>query len=396
MTEKYDEHEGRLSAGLHQRVSGLHEAPFSVDDVKGRATVIKRNRRLAVAGGILGAAAVIVPIAVVLGPGSADPSPVPPANSPSATGDPTTEPTGASDPATPAPPPSGLALPYLEGTTLTSPDGSTRELPERYHGFGIIGEDVYALRNTDEGSVLDVIDADGTLTETIETTGPVATNTERAVLAYVTPTGTLVLVTPSDRTEVADVGTGAIPAVVAGDPTCSDGCLVYLDGGGADPEPLVAYPDGSVEPVGDGIKVNSVDDAGHVAVQLSYSDTGSCSAVLDESSDEPVFETCEFSFDDFAPGGAHLSATDDYRDGIGAGYVAILDAVDGSEVTRYDAEDGFIRDYVWEDAEHLLVQQYDAQGWRIVRVGVDGSVETAIGPSSEGDDLTPAYTLPAS
>jgi hypothetical protein len=48
----------------------------------------------------------------------------------------------------------------------------------------------------------------------------------------------------------------------------------------------------------------------------------------------------------------------------------------------------------WEDSGHLLVTTYSYdEGWSVVRLGTDGTQEVALGPSTRGDDVTPAYVV---
>ena len=61
-----------MSRDFDARVRDLHEAPLDLDSVKGKAHKIKRNRRAAVAGGILGVAAIITPIAVLSSGGNTE------------------------------------------------------------------------------------------------------------------------------------------------------------------------------------------------------------------------------------------------------------------------------------------------------------------------------------
>ena len=54
--------EGEMSTEFDRRVRDLHEAPLTLDQVRGKAVTIQRRRRAAVAGSILAAAAVVVPV----------------------------------------------------------------------------------------------------------------------------------------------------------------------------------------------------------------------------------------------------------------------------------------------------------------------------------------------
>ena len=65
-----------LSRTLHQHADGVHGAPLAFDDVRGRATSIRRRRRLASGLGVAAAIAVIVPTAMFATKGN-DSSPQP-------------------------------------------------------------------------------------------------------------------------------------------------------------------------------------------------------------------------------------------------------------------------------------------------------------------------------
>ena len=118
---------------------------------------------------------------------------------------------------------------------------------------------------------------------------------------------------------------------------------------------------------------------------------GACSAILDGTT---TAESCDFTYGRFSPDGEHLSASPAYESGIGDVFAAILDA-DGQEVARFEPARGdFVWSSTWEDSSHLLVTTYDYDaGWSVVRLGTDGSQEVALGPSSNGDDVTPAYVV---
>ena len=87
------------------------------------------------------------------------------------------------------------------------------------------------------------------------------------------------------------------------------------------------------------------------------------------------------------PDGAHISALPPYLSGIGASWAAIVDE-NGTEVARYRPENGYVRSAVWEDDGHLLVTAYDwdARAWSVMRLGLDGSEELALGPSTATDE----------
>jgi WD40 repeat protein len=169
-------------------------------------------------------------------------------------------------------------------------------------------------------------------------------------------------------------------------------CRVFITHGDGSP-PEVVDSDGNREVAVPGaIKLNDVSATGLIATQTSSSDTGSCSAVHDGVQGAEVFATCDATLFAFSPDGRHLTGSDSYLDGIGLGYVTILDATNGEEVVRFSPKQGFVSHSVWEDDSHVLVNAYEQGEWRIYRLGVDGTTEEVLS-STEGDDMTPVFTL---
>jgi WD40 repeat protein len=172
----------------------------------------------------------------------------------------------------------------------------------------------------------------------------------------------------------------------------ADGCVVYVNhGDGSAAELLDSHGIRDVA-TPDALKVNDVSPSGLVAAQTESTDSGSCSAVYDPSKGANVFETCDATLFAFSPDASFISGSASYLDGIGLGYTTILDATTGEELARFTPEAGFVRESVWEDPDHLLINAYEQGEWRIYRLGVDGSSEQVLS-STEGDDLTPAFTL---
>ncbi len=381
-THTNDPWETEMSRTFDQRVRDLNEAPLSLDQVKGKAVRIRRNRRVAVAGGVLAAAAVIVPVAVIAG-GNLDTDSSPPV---------------APQPNETATDTEGLDFDYLEGRTLHLADGSTVELSQRYHGAAVLGESVYAVRNDDETGhdQLDVIDATGT-TETQATdvvSGPVL-NDDHTLLAYLQRDGSLTVEGEGSGSGFStDLGDGSYIAAVTGGPDCDVAeCRIYVNGEfGTEPR-VFTVGGGSQPAVPGGIKINDVTEEGWVSVQNKSTDTGSCSGIYDLTKADYVWETCEHYLYDLSPGSKYVDATHPYLDGIGNAWASILDATTGREIIRFDPPDGFIGQTTWLDAEHLLATVYDTEGWSIYRIGVDKNIEQVLGPNPKGGDLSPAYTL---
>jgi hypothetical protein len=390
-----DPWETEMSREFDNRVRDLHEAPLTFDNVKGKAMTIRRNRRIAVAGGILAAAAVIVPVAVIAGNGFGDSKDnIDPAGSV------TPSPTQATDPNDPTPsneaPQSTIGVSYLEGSTWHRADGSTVELAEEYFAGVALGDELVATSNANGKLSIDVIEADGSVSDTFDTYSYPVANAEHTTIAYIATNGELITRWADDQVSMGQgfVDGDTVQAITGG-PNCyevEDGCVAYVNHGNGDaPELLDSHGIRDVV-TPDAIKVNALSPSGLVAAQYSFSDTGSCSEIFDPSKGANVFETCDARFFAFSPDATHLTGSDPYGDGIGSGYVTILDATNGDELARFTPKQGFVRESVWEDPEHMLVNTYEQGEWRIYRLGVDGSTEQMLS-SSEGDDVTPAFTL---
>jgi hypothetical protein len=306
-----------------------------------------------------------------------------------ATSSPSGSPTTAQD--------GGIEPAYLEGETLHRRDGSTLELPGAYVGGAQLGDEFVGVRNVEGGLFLDVIDDSGEVTETIETTSGIAVNTDSSAVAYLEPGGDLITRSVDGQVEIpANLGSDTILASFVGGPDCNvgaDGCRVYYNNDGQT-APSVASSDAfAFEAVPRALRINDADEIGLVTVLNKSTMDGSCGGLFDEVSAEYVWETCAFQVLDLSADSDHVSGTDAYGDGAGQPSVSILDADDGAEVARFEPEDGFVRDSAWEDDEHLLATVYEPGGWSIYRLGVDETIERIVGPSSEGDEVTPAYIL---
>ncbi len=390
-----DPWESEMSREFDQRVRDLHEAPLTFDNVKGKAMTIRRNRRVAVAGGILAAAAVVVPVAVLAGNGlgnADDASPDFASNSAS--------PTQATDPNDPTPPTeapgSTVGVSYLEGSVWHRADGSVVELDEAYFSAVELGDQLVATSNTDGRLNVDVIDADGGVADSFEALSYPAANADHTTVAYIAIDGTLM--TRWSDGEVA-MGEGFVDgdtvAGLTGGPDCHevvDGCVVFINHGDGSPAELLDSHGIRDLAMPGALKLNDVSSSGLLAAQTESTDLGSCSVVFDRSANDNVFKTCDATLFAFSPDGRHITGSSAYLDGIGPAYVTILDATDGTELARLTPTKGFVRESVWEDPDHALVTTYEQGEWRIFRLGVDGSSEQVLA-SSDGDEGTPPFTL---
>lgn len=388
--------ESDMSDAFDRRVRDLHEAPLSFEQVTTRARGIRRRRQAAVAGGVLAVAAVIAPIAVVVGGDAGRGDDVPAA---------TDAPTPTVTDSSPALPDNGPnpGIGRIQDDEFIRGDGVEFDLPGTgYQRADQLGEQIVAYRRDDEGNgTIDVVTAppEGGTTELVESLPAVdgyVADPMGLVIAYKTPEGELMTRWDGDGVSFgSDFPESAYPAAITGGPNCNeevDGCVVYLNIGDGNQAPVSVSSHGTLDtPIPGIVKINDVDAAGVAAVQISYSDTGSCSGLYDPTAGDYLFETCENTLGAISPSGGHVIAGPAYLDGIGPSSIAILDR-DGVQVAGNQQEGGFIGSQAWEDPGHVVYTVYTEDGWSIWRMGIDGTVEQITDPVP-GDEVDPPILL---
>ena len=292
----------RLTRQLHDQVDDWSAHPLTLEGVQGRARSIRRTRR-ALAGGAVAAA--VLAIVVPLGLTQSSPD----SQRPPVTNTPTEKPTG--DVVAESP----LAIPFIEGRTLTLPDGVTAELPEAYQGGTVLGETVFGLRSDESGNlVLDELDVALGIAETVPLDSGFAPNLEGDAIAYVTEGQLTIEWEDGVSTRMGQVGPVEVVRLVGG-PDCTmgtDDCVVYYNDGET-PRFLNNSGEGAEVP-GAPLSVSDVDDDRRVAMLTEVTaEPGSCGRVYDQQSRQEAFATCEYSLGRFSPDGDHLSATQPYR-----------------------------------------------------------------------------------
>jgi hypothetical protein len=377
MNDHTDPWETEMSREFDERVRDLHEAPLTLDQVKGKAGRIRRTRRIAVGGGVMAAAAVIVPIVVFAGGNLTNDSGPQPAPKPNPT---------AIDP-------SGTGFDYLEGRTLHHADGTTVDLPELYQDGAVLGDLFAGVRYDNEGRpFLDVVDETGEVVETHETASGIAATDDGSTIAYVDLDGVLWTQSDTGRISIHDgLPTDLTPtAVLCGQEDLD--CAVWVNHGDGTTPPENISSHFRLTEVPDALSAGDATESRLVAVLNESRDEGSCGGVYDLTSSSYVWENCESYLYDFSPDDAHLTGTHAYLDGPGPGYITILDAATGDEVARLDPKEGYIGRAVWQDSGHVIVTVFENQRWSAYRLGIDGSKERVLGPE-RGDEFTPTYTL---
>jgi hypothetical protein len=380
----------RLADTLRGHADSLGDQhPLTLDDVKGRATGIRRRRR--VVSGL--AAAAVLAVAVPAGlsvvdrtAGTTRPDPGPAAST--SDPDPTpqvTEGPGHLDART------GLrsgeaGIPVLYDGLAHLPDGGTFELAGDYTDF-VATDDGWAgvVGGIDDTGPLHFLDQDGTVVEEAEATRGLAVSHDASVLAYVTPEGDVMVRTGQGSERLGEVQADlATPAGVVGGAGCDEGCTVYTNfetgsGGGA---ARTGTPE-TQEPFRL-LEVTGVTGDGRVAGILSYGDDptkepGSCSAVLDDANRQ-LWRTCDFALGRFSPDGELVLGHPAYRSGEGDGSLAILDADDGTVLAEYvnDAESqAFVLTTAWDVDGSVLGLVRQGMEWHLMRFTADGQLSHA-------------------
>ena len=404
MTRRDHDHD-LLTRALHDRAGDMTGASLGLDDVKGRARSIRR-RRQALTGVVAAAVmAIAVPVGLTVGDVDRGSEPLPTTPSPGLTDGPTVdtatpEPDGpipADGPSAPRGP--DPALSYLVGSVLRQEGEGDVELGRELDAFTRYGEGWigFDLGAGERGTTYR-FGADGREQESLPGAG-LGVSTDRSWLVYqleaLAAGATDLNLAPTDRSDTPLTHTVAL------------GETVQPVGFGGDREFVYTLTDqqgnGSVwvtdflrdeRQVPGIINASGANDArGLVSGQISFSDTGSCWAVVDLATGRQVWDTCDFALRKFSPDGSYVIGTDAYADGLGGSQTAILDAATGQVLAEFTTRDlGFITQPVWESDSAVLMPTYQDGTWYLLRLGPDGSVERAADPVS-GSEMRQPWIL---
>ncbi|WP_345456995.1 hypothetical protein [Nocardioides marinquilinus] len=378
-----------MSTEFDRRVRDLHEAPFDLDSVRGKAVRIRRKRRVGAAVAGLAAAAVVLPVALLAANGQADEGRVVPA---------ATQPTEAVDPTPPAPEaePPADAL-YLEGDQLHLVDGSVTQLPSAastYTNAVVQGEGrIVAFRRNDDGSqqAVDVIE-DGQVVDSYPTEASMVVG-DSGVVAFVTRGGEVRAIWESGTSVLAEDYRFWTPVAVTGGPACDDeDCQVYLRSERTAEPPVAINGTGAATPQSDVVSVLDATDDGLVSTVVDTGRFEYCSNLFDKG--RPVLEQCDYRLDELSPDGRYALGTDIQSDGIGPGVLYIVD-LDGAVVATFDPGDAYMNTYEWLDDQTIITTVYDftTARWSVQTMDLDGTIETIAGPAKGGG--TDPSTSPA-
>ncbi|TDD68961.1 hypothetical protein E1262_14580 [Jiangella aurantiaca] len=423
---EFDDLENTLAAELRRRSGDVLGTEGMATRARRRARVVRRRRAIAVSAVTAVTLAIAVPTALSLRsvPQTAPQPADTPTTSETPTPDPTTPP--SSPPADPSPPAEtdepeepvvggttelvldGMAegappsISWVEGTTFHTEDGRTLPIPEDFFRPFAIRDGAIGQMPGTEGPIPDIAttDATGAVASRGPGNGPVLSY-DGFLIAYYDPEEDHVWagqadgggtgpgsrdVAPDQRLDPAGfLDDYALVSNVSTDAELWAGIRIDSFAPG-DPTPPVTPP-------WDFVRVVAVSQpAGLVAGYTEIRDDGTCSAVYEADADEPLWSTCEYSFDHFSPDGRYLVGTHDYRDGEGNMLAVVVDARTGEVVHTYDGR--FISDATFEDDEHVLISVRLVDGAErqaaLVRCDFEGSCEQA-SPVVRIDELDDGY-----
>ncbi len=405
-----------LARALRGQVDGLAEAPFTVDDIAGRAGRIQRNRRATAAAGVAAAVAAIALPATLMSGGVLDRSDAPPV----ATQAPSPAPSVAAGdlrldladlPRGAAPRLGYATLDYgrdgqASGGILHAPDGSTMDLPSLQLNAVVHQGDAWVASMFDpdaENQQVFVLEAPGgnrRAAQLIGAEGSLAANADGSLAGWVGPDdGVLVRREGAGATDEV----GRVPGVtrvvaVVGD-TCDQtrGCAIVL-AAGDESSATVLWAGGEAEQLPGPFTPTtaSLTRIGGV-VSFDEREPGSCSELRDLGSGETLWETCDHQLGPISPDGSQLIGLPSYADGFGTASVPILDAATGDLLRSWDLRTSTdtlagITQLRWEDTSHVLLEVYADGAWSVVRVSMDGTAEIAL-PPVKAPDWEPAYLV---
>jgi hypothetical protein len=382
----------QLNRTLREHADGVHGAPLAFDDVRGRATSIRRRRRLASGLGVAAAIAVIVPTAMFATNGN-DSSPQP------ATTLPTVTDTNTASPS--ATPVMGADPHALDVSDL--PTGAPPAVPLVAEGDQAAARTAEAdVRWTPDGVL--VVAGDQTFGPYPSSQG-LAVNTAGTAVAWSTDEGDVMVWADGggEPFTLASFGQTDVRVAAITGADCRRGqasdCEYFVSIYNMEtgqPESVRISGDGSsgnVDPDRSIIAVRDATDAGRVLGITEIDDMrpGTCSVVLDpaQSGSTPLLGTCDYLLDEFSPDGSYVLASDTYGDGIGSGTIAVFET-DGDRLSyrnnRSSKDLTFYNSAVWEDETHVLFTLFHDGKWSVVRMDVDGAMEFAVPPQA-GDEM---------
>jgi hypothetical protein len=380
--------EGAMSSEFDRRVRHLHEAPLSLESVKGKAVSIRRRRRAVAAGAVLATAAVITPVALLAGgqgAGTTTPLPINPAT------------TGTQDPGPAAP---DLSPSYVEGDVLLLPDGSAYDLPKSTYEAAVdLGGRVIGQVRDDSGNLTVDLVENGEVVRSWTASSGLSVDVDRELAAFVTERGEVQTVWADGERGLAGAFDGWAIRSVSGS-SCVDAtsdCRVTLTNEAGTGDPVVLAGDGtSSTPLPGAISIDDVAGERYLAVtELDETVPSTCGGVYATDGTELV-GTCEHQVKQFSPDGRFATGLPSYVDGFGPRTISILDASTGEElgsVTSSDEES--MGNAAWVDADTLAMTRYSFadRTWTLLTLTVGEDEPVVVAGPTKGEEFDPTFGI---
>ena len=288
------------------------------------------------------------------------------------------------------------SLVRADGAELSLPETGPRSFALMGNGLVLIGPD----SDGSDGSTVSVVDGNGEEVRREPARGyGLAVTPDRSIVAWLGDEGqTTVLEGGGGRTfDLRAVEQADAIAAILGEGTCQEaesainGCTAYLNAGRTN-EAYLTSSHGIADLAGSMLSISDAAPDGRLIGLVSISDEGSCSGVY-VGRNKPEWQTCDHTLTGFSPDATRILGTDAYLDGLGQRSVVFLDA-EGEAIHAFDSRGrgATVLQTAWEDDDHVLAVLYERGRWSIARLGVDGSLELALGPV-EGSDLDRPFVL---
>lgn len=383
-----------MSRDFDARVRDLHEAPLDVESVKGRARTIRRNRRAAVAGGVLGIAAIVTPIAVLS----------------DGTGSQTREPDFAENPTETLVDPSVSSSNYLLDGVWHQSDGDEVALPKTNQSYdaAVLWNDQLVVTRWDGEvySVADVIDQSGAIVDSFRTTAPVVVDDSGSTIAWIDTDGAVMTAWEGGATSLGTVDLGApgeavaySVTAVAGGPDCSnerDGCLVYVQSGLGDSAQVYSAQGVTSATAAGAMKVFDAhaDDTGLVISVLSdvTDDLNTCGGLYEYSTEDYRWQTCDHQVQQISPDGSYVAAPQSQFDGLGPTRLSILDASTGDLASEFERSGWTVGTWSWTAEGALAFTAFEGRTWHLLAMAPDGEI-TELATPVRGDEFASPFVL---
>lgn len=395
-----------LGRALRDRVDGLGGAGLTLDDVKGRATRIRRRQAMTAGAAVAAVLAITVPTALTAGgafdradreqpPATSTPSPSPTATPAERTGE---KPMDFRDLGQGAPP----AVVWTDRGEVRHADDMLADLQRAwpFDSIAQVGDRFLVVTHQDQTARL--VDSAGKELGAWATEGSAASSPDDKIVAFAAPDGSVTALQQGGRT-VLDLpaipaeGPFTVTGVRGEDCTGGEGCAVYVTTSGQGPTSWVTVPGGKAERITGLQSITAVGDRLLAGITDYHADLSTCSALL-EPGGAKVSETCDHRVFGISTDGRHVLAHHSVGSGFGEGELALLDASDASLVASLmstEQHQGTVMDAVWEDDSHVLAVTYVDGAWGILRFGLDGSKEWAVAPRAGEDVDRPFYLADA-